>query len=293
VYLKGHAGDTLRVDRIGRAPEYVKEPAITVGLAVQPDVIHGLADHPGFRERGLLGRFLYSLPVSMLGHRDTNAPAVPRNVRTAYHDNVLALLRIRLEEAGNGDFTPHVLSLDPTGRDRLREFEEWLEPQLAEFGDLGGITDWASKLVGAITRIAGLLHMAEHIGKGSSWMEPISDSTIESAISIGRYLIPHAKAAFAHMGADETVEKAKALLRWITHNNLDSFTKRDAHQGTRSKFKRAEDICNPLSLLVDHGFIRKQKETSYAGPGRHPSPTYDVNPLWVRNSQRSGYGASF
>ena len=75
VYLKGHAGGTLRVDRVGRAPEFVRAPALTIGLAVQPEVIRGLAEKPGFRGRGLLGRFLYALPASMLGRRDTDRRA--------------------------------------------------------------------------------------------------------------------------------------------------------------------------------------------------------------------------
>jgi hypothetical protein len=44
VYLKGHAGDTIRVDRVGRPPEFIARPALTVGLAVQPDVIRGLIE---------------------------------------------------------------------------------------------------------------------------------------------------------------------------------------------------------------------------------------------------------
>ena len=62
VYLKGHAGDLLKVDRRGRPPEYVERPCLTIGLTVQPEVLQGLAGRPGFRGRGLLARFLYSLP---------------------------------------------------------------------------------------------------------------------------------------------------------------------------------------------------------------------------------------
>jgi len=36
VYLKGHAGDLLKVDRRGRPPEYVQRPCLTIGLTVQP-----------------------------------------------------------------------------------------------------------------------------------------------------------------------------------------------------------------------------------------------------------------
>ena len=39
VYLKGHAGDLLKVDRRGRPPEYVERPCLTIGLAVQPEVL--------------------------------------------------------------------------------------------------------------------------------------------------------------------------------------------------------------------------------------------------------------
>ena len=62
VYLKGHAGDLLKVDRRGRPPEYVERPCLTIGLTVQPEVLRGLAGRPGFGGRGLLARFLYSLP---------------------------------------------------------------------------------------------------------------------------------------------------------------------------------------------------------------------------------------
>jgi replicative DNA helicase len=85
VFLKGHAGDTLRVDRMGR-DEYVKSPALTLGLAVQPEVIRGLAQKQGFRGRGLLGRIIYAPPpVNLLGRRNMNPPPVPDDVRQAYH----------------------------------------------------------------------------------------------------------------------------------------------------------------------------------------------------------------
>jgi len=64
IYLKGHAGDTIRVDRVKRAPEYVDAPGLSVGITIQPDVLRALSTTPGFRGRGLLGRFLYTVPPS-------------------------------------------------------------------------------------------------------------------------------------------------------------------------------------------------------------------------------------
>ena len=90
VYLKGHSGDTIRVDRVGRPPEYVEGPALTLGLTVQPEVIRGLADKPGFRGRGLLGRFLYAMPASLLGCRQINPPTMPEAVRETYKRTLLS-----------------------------------------------------------------------------------------------------------------------------------------------------------------------------------------------------------
>ena len=70
VFLRGHAGDDLRVDRVNRPPEHVERPALTMAVVVQPEVIAGLASKPGFRGRGLLGRILFSLPFSLIGYRE-------------------------------------------------------------------------------------------------------------------------------------------------------------------------------------------------------------------------------
>ncbi|WP_177154704.1 DUF3987 domain-containing protein, partial [Actinosynnema pretiosum] len=63
VFLKGHAGDLHLVDRQGREATAVEEPAITLGLTIQPSVLDGLARHESFRGTGLLARIMYSLPV--------------------------------------------------------------------------------------------------------------------------------------------------------------------------------------------------------------------------------------
>ena len=91
VFLKGHAGDLLRVDRKGRVAEHVPHPALTLGLAVQPEVLRDIARMPGFRGRGLLARILYSVPPNAVGHRRVGAPAVPEAVVAAYHDTLREL----------------------------------------------------------------------------------------------------------------------------------------------------------------------------------------------------------
>ena len=231
------------------------------------------------------------MPVSLLGHRCPDAPPVPDEIRAAYHANVIALLKLPYGTDENGDPGPHLLRLSLDAEASMRDFEAWLEPQLAEFGELGGMTDWAGKLVGAVGRIAGNLHMALLADTDAPWKTPIVRATVENAILIGRYLIPHARAAFAEMGADAVVEQSKTILRWIEHQNAREFTKRDLHQALRGRFKRVEELDAPLALLVNHWFIRKLPEPASAGPGRKPSPTFEVNPLWATQNTHNPQNA--
>jgi replicative DNA helicase len=280
VYLKGHAGDTLRVDRVKRPPEYVQKPALTLGLAVQPDVLRGLMKTPGFRGRGLLGRFLYALPRSWLGARDTDPPSVAPAVRAHYRDRIRALLHLQPGADAAGHPTPHLLQLSPAARARIRAFAAWLEPQLAEFGALGHMADWAGKLAGAAVRVMGLLHMAAHAGDEAPWATPIHGATAESAIRIAHYLIPHARAAFAEMGGNPVVQDARHLLGWIQRQEAATVTKREIFEGTKGRFPRVSALEPAIALLVEHGFLRERPQEDRPGPGRKPSPVYEVHPFW-------------
>jgi hypothetical protein len=279
VYLKAHAGGTIRVDRIGRPADYILRPALTVGLAVQPDVICGLSTKPGFRGRGLLGRFLFSLPRSTLGSRQVDAPALAEAVRAEYHENLTSLLEtcsVPTDSSSNGD--PIVLTMTPEAREFVREMECWLEPRLAEFGELGMMTDWAGKLIGHVVRLAGLLHMASLVGHPEPWAVPISVVTTANAAAIGHYLIPHARAAYAEMGNDPQIEEAKHVLAWILKERPATFSKRDVFSDLRGRFKKVESMEPSLHLLCEHGYLREQEQPPRRGPGR-PSVTYEVNPL--------------
>jgi hypothetical protein len=284
VYLKGHAGDSIRVDRVGRPPEFVKRPALTLGLAVQPEVLRGLTSRPGFRGRGLLGRFLYSLPENLLGSRKVDNDPVPDLVKSTYAMNVKRLLALVSDEPVTGEsIEPKILRMAPDAQRKMREFAAWIEPQLAESGELGGMTDWAGKLAGAVARIAGVLHCMECVSKGTGgrkpWEEKISDDIVERAVKIGRYLIPHAQAAFAEMGTDPTVEEAKHVLRWIERKGVDTFTKREAFEGTKGRFRRVTALEPALDLLVAHGYIREAESPERKGPGRKPSARYEMSPF--------------
>jgi replicative DNA helicase len=258
-------------------PEYVERPCLTIGLAVQPEVLRGLAGRPGFGGRGLLARFLYSLPQSLVGRRQAGAPPVPPAVADRYTLELQALAASLAVPAG--DDGPALLTLDQAAGELLLGFERDLEPRLAAgSGDLAHLAGWAAKLAGATCRLAGLLHLAEHLRDG--WARPINADTFAGAARLADYLVEHARAVFDLMGADPRVDDARWLLDWIHRNNQMQFSRRDAHAAApRGRFRKAADLEPALTLLEEHGWLRRV-DADPPGPkgGRPASPRFLVNP---------------
>ncbi|MBK7582096.1 MAG: DUF3987 domain-containing protein [Myxococcales bacterium] len=274
VFLKGHCGDDLRVDRVGRAPSHIPAPALTLGLAVQPEVVSGLASKPTFRGRGLLARVLFFMPESMVGHRLFDVPQVPDGVLDDYRELFRSLLRVPLDREG-----PKRMTAAHGAVSELRAFADDIEAKMAPGGSLAPMADWASKAVGATARLAGLFHLAGPTAGTSECSErsEIGVETMRSAIVVGRYLLAHAAAAFAVMGADSATAGAQHLLAWVQSKDTRQFTKREAHQANRAMFQRAADLDPMLALLEAHGFLFRRPDVPTHG-GRPRGPSYTVNP---------------
>ena len=267
-WLKGHAGDDMRTDRVGRESVYVEKPAVSCAYAIQPDVVRGLLGQKSMRGRGLLGRFLYAMPTTPLGERASRPPSVPEAVKVRYHELVGDLGRLEGEQ--------HVLTLDTDAEGRFQRWVEAVEPRLGPDGDLAHMTDWAGKLCGATLRLAAVLHMAERGSRGVN--EPIRAHTIDTAVALGEHLVPHADAVLTMMdAAGAAAQQARQVLRWIRRHEAERFTERDLWRGVKRHFTDGrEELDDALANLAERGYIRK---ADVPAPGRgRPSPAWDVNP---------------
>ncbi|WP_345427330.1 YfjI family protein, partial [Pseudonocardia xishanensis] len=270
VWLKGHSGDPLRVDRKGRPSEYVRAPALTLLLTVQPAVLAAVAGNGAFRGRGLTARFLYALPPDNVGHRRIGAPPVPPEISAAWDKHVRALV---VEFAGWTD--PAQLRLDDDAAEYLLDLERTIEPRLARDGDLAGIREWAGKSVGAVLRIAALLHVA---GVDSAFRRPISRDTLASAAVIGEYFTDHAQAAFDLLG-DDGVSDAEYVLALLARKKLPEFSIRQLLSALpRGKFGSSEEVRAAVSVLEEHGWVIEQPVPPRTGAGRPPSPKFRTHP---------------
>ena len=276
VFLKGHAGDSIRIDRIGRNSESIESPALTLLFAVQPNVLAGLMQNNTFRGRGLTARFLYTMPATYVGCRKYRTEPIPKEAEQQYYSLVSNLLD---EESNPTVDAPEIITLSDEADKMLEAFATELEPKLrTEYLDF---SDWAGKLCGAIVRISGILCRAEKNGCHEFLKEPdplvVDGETMQRAIALGRYYTEHARAAYLLMGADPVVKKCKYVLKAIQKAGQTELSKRDIMRLCRG-FKKADELQPVLDRLCEYGYLALKPGETKNGSGRPASQNYLVNP---------------
>lgn len=279
LHLVCHAytGEPTRIDRRSRS-EHLERPLLAITLTVQPHVLRALIEHPLARNQGLVGRFAYALPESQLGRRETNPPSVPAELHAAWEQIVRRLdppdPLTKLTQPGFVSFvsTPErekpTLSLSLPAKKLLDQLRGELEPRLGEHGDLRSVADWINRHAGRVARIAGLLHLAEHLPETR-----ISEATMLRALLIGEYLLAHG--VFALTEPDETVRRA---LVWLARRDEETVSQRDLQRGPLAGRGTAEKASQLAQALVEAGALRRTEDEGRARPGRPAGPTYAINP---------------
>ena len=273
VFLQGHAGTPMRVDRAGRSA-HVDQPALSFGLLLQPGVLADVAGSRRFRDTGLLARFLFAMPLSNVGRRDVRRHVpIPANVRDEYERCIHHLL----EGVPGPVAAPHVLTLDDAAREAWLDMAQAIEDEQGEGGRYESISDWTSKLPGAVARIAGLLELATN----GLQARVVTHACMDDAIGLARLLIPHAQAAFALLGTDAVDVDAAAILRWVQAHGLPQFTRREAQKAQEGRFRSIERLQKALDRLEHQDVVRESKRHN---KGARPTTLYTVNPKALSTS---------
>ena len=278
LFLKAHSGDSYRVDRRQSAPIILDCPHLTLGISPQPVTLAERSASRVFRGRGLDARFLYFMPESLLGRRKLEPEPMPQDVRDRFHAMVKALLPTEWNAEAP---EPVTLELSQEAYQTWLAFADEVEKSLAPGGDFEGLNDWGGKLAGAVARIAGLFHLVTYERPEELQIQP---DTMAQAAYLGGFLTEHAKAAYALMGTDDTIEGAKKVLEWIRREARASFTVRDCQQALKKNalFSHVDALKAALKELEERYFIWEQPTGPKTGPGRRPSPVYLVNPATLK-----------
>lgn len=302
--LQAHDGrEPILVDRKGADPIRVDNPCLTLGLAVQPQVLEAIGENEAASGRGLLARFLYSVPASRVGTRDMSRTRPSRSsggigdlIRSL--DAVLRGLRPSFGDFGDMSLIDN-LKLSSLSIDVLTAYRIDLEPRRHPFtGDLADVQAWTNKLDGQIVRLAGLLSLISQTPIGHVPNVPktlaggssggigdlkltVEPENIWSAIRLADYLIEHARAAHVLMSpTGGTLGPARQLLGWAVDRGERTFTTREAQQALKRRvaFRHVEAVKAAALTLHARGFIRAIADTEPATPGRPTSQRWILHP---------------
>ena len=259
IFLKGHAGDTVRYDRQGREPILVDKAAITIGITLQPSVLQTLGECQELRGKGLIARFAFVVPSDFIGRREVDPAPVPPAVCETYRRTVRAMLNIApVIDLETGETTPRWLKLSPEANQLRLDFARQHEKKLPVGSELNSIQDWAGKLPGLISRIAGIFHLAIHAETASPWAVEVSGETYANAIRMGEYLVGHALAAYQMLEDDPVRTLAADIIEWARKKGLLKANRRDIFNVFRHRSAIGNNVAGldaVLRFMDRHGCI--------------------------------------
>ena len=279
LYLQGFCGSPVRVHRVNREPTELEQPALSMLLCVQPQVIAEAGRNADFTGRGLVQRFIFCMPESRLGYRQHNGRPVPQHLRDRWQRIACALLKEYPDPLAEQSEPqePLRLTLTAPAKRAWERCQDENEIDLRPSGDWHFCTGWASKFPGLVGRIAGILHCAVCADHGNRPDEiPVDGAIMAQAVALGHKIKAHALHTFKEIGMDDGQRMAVKITRWIIREQLQQFTGREAAIACNSGGKVTE-LEDALTLLTEHGWIRQGNKRQPEGGGR-PSHPYDVNP---------------
>lgn len=240
--LKIWSGDTIRVDRVGGEPLEIEDPRAVVCITVQPSIVRKILNDGEFQGRGLVARFMLSLPTSLVGRR---------NMRAA-HD-VDGDARRRWEQGVYELYGSDVANLRMTqeAAEAFNDYRQGLEDRRFIGGDLetAWLTEMSTKCESSVARVALILAACD----GS---DVVDLDHIERAIAVGDYWIGQALALAGESAVDQLTSAAQRVLAWAAAKELDEVDGRIVQRSgvlRRTPYADAEGVAKVFTRIDEMG----------------------------------------
>jgi hypothetical protein len=275
VFLKSYSGDPVKVTRVSKEKAFIRSPQMALGILTQPSVIDGIRQNKRMRQEGLLARFLYAVPHSNIGQRNTDEAEANPERQMAWAEAIHKILaRPEADQA---------IYLDDQAGQILRAFMARIETELADGGPLSNIRDWGSKLVGNVSRIASLFHLVT-----SPADLPVTAHHMSAAIELAdSFLIPHARIALDQFGTEQIPHDCRLILDSCAEEPTPLRDVRRDHRKNFMGYPTRLDAA--LAWLVRQNFVRVYMEGKSEGSGR-PKKVVAINPLLDLNAVPTNSG---
>ena len=300
-------GEPISDDRVSRESTYIKDPALTLAITIQNSILEKIKNKNDGElvEDGLIGRFLFGSPQSMVGHRKSGSdvPEGDTEAMQKYEKGIRLLLESKPKSIINNEWQPHLLKLSKEALKIRNNFDDFVEDLLAEGKKLEELRDWGGKLVGNIIRVAALIHVANQVDfakedKSDFFSSPVSAEAMKTAVELGKRLISHALKVYNVIMENPKYLLSKYVLKKIkkgkeleannslpmSKEKLDMASLLEICKG-KKKIEKPNDLKRIVKILEEHNFV-KLKAKNYSGRGRKPSALIELNPAIDSNQAK-------
>lgn len=253
--LSAYEGDPIKVHRKkdrenGSDGLVLDRPLANVSVMVQPAVLQGIPEE--LKHRGLLDRFLYFKPKSLVGYRLNENEPIEKAVRDRFNKNIYKMLDMEKKNQN--------LILSEEARAIFKSYRDNNEEDLRDGRPLSTLKGWGGKLTGNIARIVGLLHVADHIEE-SRIPQVIEADTVLRAIDLTGYFINHTKASFDIVGIDEVDKVANKIVKLLKEHKSfvgkEEISMRDIKQNLTGRGRSHDDIKEQaVQVLAKNNYLK-------------------------------------
>ena len=245
IFLNAYDGLPVTVTRCGKDIAELHNPLLTVGLMTQPAHFTEAMGNKQFVGRGLMHRFLFSFPESRAGYLRMYSPDIPPELQKVYEKLIENLLSMPKNN--------YIIVCDTEAEIVFSDYHDHLQKEMREGGIFENLKEWASKQFGRALRIAGILHLCEHLAT-----EKLSCITALNAVAIAKWTENHALNAFSgDVSEPEEIRNAKYILKKLKKSGKTETSKSKLLLLCRPL--HAPEINVSLEILEDMGYIRRDK----------------------------------
>lgn len=269
IYLKAYEGETYTQTRRSQPKIVLDKPLLTMSIMLQPDLFDEIVSNKQFCGRGLIARFLFSLPREKAGHIRHDSPNIPTELKRKYNELIDRLLNLPISD------TP--IMADWESSRLLANYHDHCQKEQRKGGKFhyGELIKWMGKQFGRCMKLVGILHLCEH-----EPTETVTWNTTFQAIKLSMWLEGQALKALGSFSEEQYFKEAKYLLSRFEKvepkfkvralKRVTIYNKQDG--GTQK-------VYDLLKLLESYGYVEELEPEPFSK--KNASPIFMKNPLYM------------
>jgi hypothetical protein len=284
-YLSAWSGRTVQVDRKNQEDTiFVPHPFIGICGGLTPTRLSDLRGASRDSD-GHLERILFSYPPAFRAEGEQWV-CVETRYSTGWAAALEFLRNLKMLPSKEGDgLRPAFVGLTKCARAEWEKFTTALARQLNDELLPECLRGCYAKMNSYGARLALVLHMLRVAHKETE-DENVDGESMVGAARLVAYFQSHARKVYAIIDADERIADARRVLKWLKQfseslnslNGVKEIKLSDMHAKIFGSRYTVEEVQVIISMLVKYGYLRAAPEEKRSGPGRSPSPRYQINP---------------